>query len=212
MKKLLSVFISSITLFMSVFAFEGVIKQQSIDVNSGKSSTITWHIKGDKIKMVLESDGKKVELIPNYTTNSLIMFSDDVQDEEGNLMYMQLNATDIQSSSGSVAAGDIVASKYQNKEAKTMDVMNNGNRFKVQFLPSIAFDFSKYSSLLKESLEVQAIAVKGLRGFPVQTTLIQNDGKEKIVLRTLSINETSVGEREFIVPTGYKKFELPNQN
>lgn len=196
----------------STFAFEGIIKQQSKYGDSGKMSIITWYLKGDKIKMTLESDGKKVVLIPDFKSNSLIMYSDDVQDEDGNLMYMQIKASDIQSNIGSVAAGDMTKSSYQNKEAKTIDVLNNGKRYKVEFLPSIAFDFSKYVSLLKESMEVQALAVKNQKGFPVETTLINNEGNEEIVLKTVSINETTVADREFIVPTGYKKFELPTQN
>lgn len=198
--------------FLNTFAFEGIIKQQSKDVQSGKMSTITWYIKGDKIKMTLEADGKKIELIPNFTSNTLIMFSDDIQDEDDNLMYMEISENNIKSNIGSVAAGDMVNSKYQNKEARTIDVLSNGKKYRVEFLPSISFDFSKYSSLLKESMEIQALAVKGQKGFPIQTTLIKNDGKEDVVLKTTSISETTVADREFTVPSGYKKFELPAQN
>lgn len=212
MKKIIAIAFFSVFILSHSFAFEGVIKQQSKDAKSGKMSTITWYLKGDKIKMTLEADGKKVELIPNFTSNTLIMYSDDIQDEDGNLMYMQINETDINSNIGSVATGDMVSSKYQNKEAKTIDVLSNGKKYKVEFLPSISFDFSKYASLLKESMEIQALAVKVQKGFPVQTTLIKNDGKEEVVLRTTSISETAVADREFIVPTGYKKYELPTQN
>lgn len=212
MKRLIILILLNAFIISSTFAFEGIIKQQSKYGDSGKMSIITWYLKGDKIKMTLESDGKKVVLIPDFKSNSLIMYSDDVQDEDGNLMYMQIKASDIQSNIGSVAAGDMTKSSYQNKEAKTIDVLNNGKRYKVEFLPSIAFDFSKYVSLLKESMEVQALAVKNQKGFPVETTLINNEGNEEIVLKTVSINETTVADREFIVPTGYKKFELPTQN
>lgn len=212
MKRLIILILINTFIISSTFAFEGIIKQQSKYGVSGKMSVITWHLKGDKIKMTLESDGKKVVLIPDYKSNSLIMYSDDVQDEDGNLMYMQINASDIKSNIGSIAAGDMSESSYQNKGAKTIDVLNNGKRYKVEFLPSIAFDFSKYVSLLKESMEVQALSVKNQKGFPVETTLINNDGKEEIVLKTISINETTVADREFTVPIGYKKFEVPAQN
>lgn len=212
MKRLIILILINTFIISSTFAFEGIIKQQSKYGVSGKMSVITWHLKGDKIKMTLESDGKKVVLIPDYKSNSLIMYSDDVQDEDGNLMYMQINASDIKSNIGSIAAGDMSESSYQNKGAKTIDVLNNGKRYKVKFLSSIAFDFSMYVSLLKESMEVQALSVKNQKGFPVETTLINDDGKEEIVLKTISINETTLADREFIVPTGYKKFEVPTQN
>jgi hypothetical protein len=211
LQKTLLIFLS-ITISVSLFAFEGVIKQQSKYGNSGKMSVITWHIKGDKIKMTLESDGKKVVLIPDYISNTLVMYSDDVQDENGNLMYMQIGSNDIKTNVGSVATGDMNDSKYQNESSKSIDVLSNGKRYVVEFLPSISFDFSKYTSLLKESMEIQALAVKSQIGFPVETTLIKNDGSKELVLKTTSIDEKFVADNEFIVPTSYKKFELPNQN
>ena len=158
------------------------------------------------------ASGEQITLMVNSLTNSVIMFNDDVVDENGNKLYMELSSKDIRSSMGPISTGKIANSTYNGKASKTVEVMRDGEKYIVEYLPSIEVDFAEFASFFKESMEVQALAVLGEVGFPVLTTENGKDGSKKVVLKTTSLKQQIVSESEFQMPSGYKKFELPAQN
>ena len=199
--------------YLSAFAFEGVIEQELYVQSTGQTSNIIWSFKGDKVKMIMRANsGEQVTLMVDKSANSLVIFNEDVEDEEGNKLYMELGSEDVKSTIGSISTGVVGKSEYNGKPSKTVEVMSNGVKYVVEYLPSVDVDFAEFAAFFKESMEVQALAVLGEVGFPVSTTQSGKDGNRKTILKTTSVKEQVVAESEFQVPAGYKKFELPAQN
>lgn len=211
--KFFTVIIICLCYVSSVFAFEGVIEQQLYVQSTGQTSTVTWHFKGDKVKMEMKAaSGEQLTLMVNSTTNSVILFNEAIEDEDGNKLYMEIGSKDIRSTIGAISTGKVANSTYNGKDSKTVEVMCDGVKYLVEYLPSINVDFADFAVYFKESMEVQALAVLGEVGFPVLTTQSDKEGNTKTVLKTTSMKAQVVAESEFQIPAGYKKFELPDQN
>jgi hypothetical protein len=203
MKKILIVAFLS-TLNIMAFAFEGIIKQELLDVNSNKLSQLTWYIKGQDIKLVMTSDGYTFTFIPNLQTNTLAMFGDK-PDENGDILYVEVYSNDIKTSIGALVVANQSSGNYKGETSGLVKFSQNGNNHVVEYLPSIDVDLSKFASLFKESVEVQVIASLGVKGFPISNKLIVGKG-EKTVLSTKSIVKESISATQFSIPSSYKKF------
>jgi hypothetical protein len=206
MKKIFSIAFFSF-LGLSLFAFEGVVKQVFADFSSKKNvNQFTWHIKGDKIKLQITSAGRSVFLIPDAKNNKLVMF-DDREDEDGNKWYMEFNAADIKSSLGPVEILEKKEVKYKGENAVQLKAKTGSGIFLLEALPSIDVNLALFAALMKESMEIQILATAGVVGFPISSKIIAADG-EVSLLTTQNISKEAVSEKEFMIPVGYKKYEV----
>jgi hypothetical protein len=206
MKKIFSITFFSF-LGLSLFAFEGVIKQTFTDFSTKKFvNQFTWHIKGDKIKLQITSQGQSVFLIPDIKNDKLIIYNDR-EDEDGNKWYMEFSSAEIKSSIGMLEIAERKEIKYQGETAHQIKAKTENGVFVLDVLPSIDINLALFAGFLKESLEVQIIAKAGLIGFPVTSKAIQPDG-EVTLLTTQNISKQTVSDKEFMIPVGYQKYEV----
>ncbi|MCB0538970.1 MAG: hypothetical protein KDE33_15765 [Bacteroidetes bacterium] len=208
-KNIITTVVLSLFIFAKLFAFEGIIEQQMLVENTGVLSNVTWFIKGDKIKLIIKAPtGESVTIIPNLNTNNVIVFNDEVKNEDGKIIYAEVKQQDISSNLGNISVGDIKNSKYNGTASKTLNVLGEKGEYNVEYLPNIDVPLKSLYGLLKESVEIQALSLKKEVGFPVNTTLIANNGTEINVLKTLSVTEKTVSDSEFVLSeTGYAKYK-----
>lgn len=208
-KNIITTVVLSLFIFAKLFAFEGIIEQQMLVENTGVMSKVTWFIKGDKIKLIIKAPtGESVTIIPNLNTNNVIVFNDEVKNEDGKIIYAEVKQQDISSNLGNISVGDVKNSKYNGAASKTLNVLGGKGEYNIEYLPSVDVPLKSLYGLLKESVEIQALSLKKEVGFPVNTTLITNNGTEKNVLKTLSITEKTVSDSEFVLSeTGYAKYK-----
>lgn len=208
-KNIITTVVLSLFIFAKLFAFEGIIEQQMLVENTGVLSNVTWFIKGDKIKLIIKAPtGESVTIIPNLNTNNVIVFNDEVKNEDGKIIYAEVKQQDISSNLGNISVGDIKNSKYNGTASKTLNVLGEKGEYNVEYLPNIDVPLKSLYGLLKESVEIQALSLKKEVGFPVNTTLIANNGTERNVLKTLSVTEKTVSDSEFVLSeTGYAKYK-----
>ena len=96
MKKLvLSSVISA--LFISAFAFQGVIEQVYTDAKTMEQKSFTWTIDGEKIRLDIQSGEELMTIIPDFTGLTLMMFGNKA-DNKGTYWYSntpisQINVT-----------------------------------------------------------------------------------------------------------------------
>lgn len=211
--KFFAVIFTGLCFVSSVFAFEGIVEQSVYIESTGQTSNFTWFFKGSNVKMIMKSStGEQLTLMVNSATNSLILFNEEIEDENGNKLYMELGPEDVKSTIGSISTGKITTSMYNGEESKKVEVLSNGVKYVVEYVPGIDVDFAEFAAFFKESMEVQALAVLGEVGFPVTTTRKDSNGGDKNVVKTIAVKEQVLAESEFQMPAGYKKFVMPAQN
>jgi hypothetical protein len=204
MKRILfAIFLIAVS--FTAFAFEGVIKQEVLNPSTGDKSIVTWYIKGDKIKMVIDAKNEKMILVPELSRRSLIMFSEKA-DEQGEKWYFEASTAQIQAKQLNMNVIEKTAGTFKNEKTEVVKAVSNEGLHKVDFLPSVDILFGKYAELLKENPEAQIASLAGIVGFPVSSTLTTSKGELQII-KTLSIDTRKIEDAEFGAPKGFKKFD-----
>jgi hypothetical protein len=203
MKKLvLSSVISA--LFISAFAFQGVIEQVYTDAKTMEQKSFTWTIDGEKIRLDIQSGEELMTIIPDFTGLTLMMFGNKA-DNKGTYWYSNTPISQINVTVPKLRVLEMAESTFKDSPAKELKLMSSNGLVVVQFVETIDVNMKNMNTFFAESVEFSGISLANESGFPVSSMLL-NENDAIYTLTTKSIIDKSVNASAFQVPSNYKLF------
>ena len=192
---------------LNVFGFEGTVKQTIKNYNgTGNDVTMTWYIGAHSCRIDMSATGKDLK----SASNTVLLFESATKTLKtyeasgpGEKVYFQVNASAI---SGGVVDVNVTKTtetkKIQGYNCEKWAITAGGSSYDVWITRDIDFDAAAYKDFFKNSMEIQALAQQGVKGFALLTESHNgmNAGSvEKVTAQTVSA-ET------FTVPSEYKLY------
>jgi hypothetical protein len=203
MKKIFSI-VGFALFFLNAFAFEGIIEQVYTDPVSKETSTFVWFIEGDKVRLDIKKADEVLSILPDTKNLSLSIYGNKA-DAEGNFWYASVPLSQIQVEVPKLRLLETLESDYKGEKAMDLKLMSPEGLLMVQFLERISVNITQFATYFAESVEFQALQLAGVRGFPVSSIIMDEEGAI-YTLVTQSIQEKSLADSEFLVPSKYKLF------
>jgi hypothetical protein len=191
---------------INAFGFEGSIKQTVKNYNgSGTTVNMTWYLGPQNCRVDMSAAGKDVNsnsvLILDPATKTLKTY--ETNGAAGQKLYFQVDASGI---SGNMS----LISVNVTQESKTIGgfkctkwvVVTSAGVYNVWVTKDIDFDWSAYKEFFKTSVEVQALATQGVKGFAMLTEPVNGSNASSVE----SVAPHAVAANMFTVPAEYKLF------
>lgn len=204
MKKILLI-ITLVLTFNLAFAFEGVIEQIFVDVETKSQQTFVWYISGNNVRLEVQDAGDVIVLIPDFASNTISLFGNKA-DNDGKYLYSNVSFSQVDAVVPKLKLLEETKSVYNGKEAKDLKLTSSEGLLMVQYLSDIDVNMKNMMTAFAESREFAAISLAGGQGFPVSSMII-NEGEAINTLSTNSITNKSVSPSMFKVPSNYKLFD-----
>ncbi len=189
---------------MNVFGFEGTVKQSVTNFNgSGNNATMTWYIGAGSCRIDMDITGKDANggttvLLLNPATQSLTMYS-----LSGDKVYYQMNASAVSGDATNVIVNKTTETKkISGYTCEKWTVMNTSGSYDVWITKDIDFNAAQYKDLFKGSMELQALAQQGVKGFPLLTE--SRNGANAAVTEKVTPGALPAGALS--VPSDYKLY------
>ncbi len=190
---------------INAFGFEGSIKQVVKNYNgTGTNMTMTWYLASHNCRIDMAASGKDVH------SNSVLILDPASQTLKtyettgaGEKLYYQVPA-------GSISGGMSIVSVSPTQESKQINgykcekwiIISSLGVYNVWITKDIDIDWSMYKEFFKTSVEIQALAQQGVKGFPMLTET--GNGSNATSVETVSAQ--AVSSNTFTVPAEYKLF------
>lgn len=202
-----NIFLIAICLFTVSYsyAFEGIITQVYTDVNTKEQKTFVWYIDNDAVRFDVISGEETVTILPDFKSLTLSYFGNKAG-ADGVNYYSTSSVADVKVNAPKLRVLEQTDSKYNNKDAKEVKLMSSEGLLVVQYLNTIPMNLKNMLTFFAESKEFQAISLVGDSGFPVSSVIMTND-EAIYTLTTKNIEEKSLSESVFKIPTNYKLFD-----
>lgn len=190
---------------LRTFAFEGTIKQTIKNYNgTGIDVTMSWSVKGNNCRIDMKTSDKDAKgntvLLMDAATKTLKTYNDASGNEK---FYFEVKTSDI-------SAGVFDVSATRTTEVKVIKGFNcekwtvraNGNIYTVWITKDVDMDWKVYQDFFKSGIEFQALALEGVKGFPILTE--SRNGSNDMTVDQLT--PQAVSANVFTVPSEYKLY------
>ena len=197
---------------LHAFGFEGSIKQIVKNYNgTGTTVTMTWYLTPHSYRVDMAASGKDVNsnsvFIMDPTTKTLKTYES--SGGAGQKLYFQVNA-------GTISGDLSIISVNITQEAKQINgykcekwvVVTTAGTYNVWITRDIDADWSAYKDFFKTSIEVQAMASQGVKGFAMLTE--SNNGNNSASVENVAVKTISADT--FLVPSDYTLFVPQTQS
>jgi hypothetical protein len=197
---------------MHAFGFEGSIKQVVKNYNgTGTTLTMTWYLSAHNYRVDMAASGKGINsnsvFIMDAASQTLKTY--EASGGAGKKLYFQVDA-------GSIAGDLSIISVNITQEVRQINgykcekwiVVTSSGTYNVWITRTIDADWSSYKSFFKTSVEIQALASQGVRGFAMLTE--SNNGNNTMGVETVSIQ--AVPAITFAIPSEYTLFVPQTQS
>jgi hypothetical protein len=186
------------------FAFEGTVKQTVSNYNgTGANIIMTWYLGAHNCRLDMAASGKDVNsntvLIMDPAAKTLKTY--ETTGAGAQKLCFQIGA-------GSITGGLSISSVSMTQETRQINgykcekwiVATSKGTYNIWITRDIAFDWSAYKDFFKSSIEVQALAQQGVKGFALLTEGAGGANSST----TESIAAQSISPSTFEVPAEYK--------
>jgi len=207
--KLRSIIFPLCFIVLNAFGFEGTVRQVVNNYNgTGNNVTATWYLGAHGCRVDIAMTGKDVNsnsvLLLDAATQTLKAFETGGSAQK---VYFKLSASDI-SGNPAVSVSPTQETKQINGyKCEKWIVTTTGGAYNVWITREIDFDWSGYRNFFKTSAEIQALAMQGVKGFPILTE--SSNGNK--VASVESVTPQTLAPVAFAVPSGYTLFVSPPQ-
>ncbi|MCW3127932.1 MAG: hypothetical protein JWO03_3590 [Bacteroidetes bacterium] len=191
---------------LNVFGFEGTISQSITNYNgSGNNVKITWYLGAHNCRLDMSATGK--DLAGGNTVMVLDAAAKTLRTYEsggaGEKVYFEVNTSAISGSApGVTVAKTTDTKKIQGYNCEKWTVTSAGASYDVWITKDIDFDAVAYKDFFKGSMEIQALAQQGVKGFPLLTE--SSNGTNAAAAD--KITKQTLGAETFSIPAGYKLY------
>ncbi len=158
---------------LHAFGFEGTVKQSVTNFNgSGSSATMTWYIGAGSCRIDMSISDKDLKtnntvMLMNPSDQSMIMYE---TSGGGEKVYFQMNASAVSGDAMNVMVNKTTETKkIGGYNCEKWTVMNTSGSYDVWITRDIDFNAAAYKEFFKGSMEIQALAQQGVKGFPMLT-------------------------------------------
>ena len=187
------------------FGFEGTVKQVIKNYNgTGSNVTMTWYLSQHNCRVDMAASGKDASsnsvLILNPASQTIKTYD---ANPKGDKVFFQVSASSVSSNMAIVSVSPTQESKQINgyKCEKWVVVATTGV-YNVWVARDIDMDWSGYKNMLKTSVEIQALANQGVKGFPMLTESANGSNNASVE----SVSTQASDANTFSVPSDYKLF------
>ena len=198
-------------LTLHAFAFEGIIKQNVKNYNGkGTNMTITWYLGAQNCRMDITASGKDINsntvLIMDPASKTFKTFETTAA-ANAQKVYFQLKAADISGDVNVISVNKTGETKnIQGYNCEKWIIATTSGSCTSWITKDIDFDCAIYRDFLKSSVEIQALAAQGVKGFPIMTE--GRDGANETSVD--KITAQSISAESYAIPEGYTLF-VPTQ-
>lgn len=187
--------------------FEGKIVMKILEEDN--SVDVDYYIKGDKMKMEMNAEQGAMAILFNKSENKTYMVMPQQK------MYMEFNAMDIMQGNHQEDANDPDIRKtgeYMDINGYNCEkwiIEENGEVVEAWMTDKVGSFFMMNNPMAGNSSSWQ----QELAGnyFPMRVDMVEGSEKQK-VLEVVSVNEMSLNNDLFVIPSGYQKLDMPNMN
>ena len=190
---------------INAFGFEGSIKQTVKNYNgTGTTVNMTWYLGPQNCRVDMAAAGKDVNsnsvLILDPASKTLKTYE---ANGAGQKLYFQVDASGISGNMSLISVNMTQESKQiAGFKCEKWVVVTSAGVYNVWITKDIDFDWSAYKDFFKTSVEVQALATQGVKGFAMLTEPV--NGSNASSVETVSAH--AVAANMFTVPAEYKLF------
>lgn len=191
---------------LNAFGFEGTVKQTVKNYNgTGTSITMTWYLGPNNCRIDMAASGKDVNsntvLIMDPATKMLKTYETNGAGPQK--LYFQVNASSI---SGEVSIINVNVTQdvkqINGYKCEKWVVITTSGTYNVWVTKDIAIDWSAYKEFFKTSIDIQAMAQQGVKGFAMLVE--SNSGANASSVET--VTPQTIAATTFTVPAEYKLF------
>ena len=191
---------------LNAFGFEGTVKQTVKNYNgTGTSITMTWYLGPKNCRIDMAASGKDVNsntvLIMDPATKMLKTYETNGAGPQK--LYFQVNASNI---SGDVSIINVNVTQEVRQingyKCEKWVVITTSGTYNVWVTKDIAIDWSAYKEFFKTSIDIQAMAQQGVKGFAMLVE--SNSGANASSVE--AVTPQTIAAATFTVPAEYKLF------
>jgi hypothetical protein len=192
---------------LQVFGFEGTIKQTVRNYNgTGNDVTMTWFLSAHNCRVDMAATGKDLKAASN-TVLLLDPAAKTLRTYEaggaGEKVYFQVPASAISGDASNIGVTKTTETKkIQGYNCEKWTVNAGGSSYDVWITRDIDFDAAAYRDFFKGSMEIQALAQQGVKGFALLTE--SHSGANASTVEKVAAQ--AVPASTFVVPSEYKQY------
>lgn len=192
---------------VNAFGFEGSIKQTVKNFNgSGTTINMTWYLGPQNCRVDMSAAGKDVNSnsVLILDPSSKVVKTYETSTAAGaQKLYFQVDASGIAGDMSVISVNTTQESKQINGfKCEKWVVVTSVGTYNVWITKDIDFDWSAYREFFKNSVEVQALATQGVKGFAMLTEPV--NGSNGSSVETVSAH--TLAANTFTVPSEYQLF------
>lgn len=158
---------------LHAFGFEGTVKQSVTNFNgSGANAQMTWYIGASSCRIDMTIVDKELKanntvLLMNPAGQSMTMYE---TSGTGEKVYYQMNASAVSGDAMNIGVTRTTETKkIGGYNCEKWTIVNASGSYDVWITKDIDFNAAQYKDFFKGSLEIQALAQQGVKGFPMLT-------------------------------------------
>lgn len=158
---------------LHAFGFEGTVKQSVTNFNgSGSNAQMTWYIGASACRIDMTIIDKELKanntvLLMNPAGQSMAMYE---TSGAGEKVYYQMNASAVSGEAMNIGVTRTAETKkIGGYNCEKWTIVNASGSYDVWITKDIDFNAAQYKDFFKGSLEIQALAQQGVKGFPMLT-------------------------------------------
>ena len=192
---------------LNAFGFEGTVKQTVKNYNgTGTNITMTWYLGPKNCRIDMAASGKDVNsntvLIMDPATQMLKTY--EANSAAGTQkLYFQVNASSITGEVNIINVNVTSETKQVNGyKCEKWVVITTTGTYNVWVTKDIAIDWAGYKNFFRNSVEVQALAQQGVKGFAMLVE--SNSGANASSVE--SVTPQAVAATVYTVPADYTLF------
>lgn len=190
---------------INAFGFEGSIKQTVKNYNgTGTTVNMTWYLGPHNCRVDMSASGKDVNsntvLILDPSSKMLKTYE---TGGNGQKLYFQVDASGIAGNMSVISVSVTQETKQIGGfKCEKWVVVTSAGVYNVWITKDIDFDWSAYKDFFKTSVEIQALAMQGVKGFAMLTE--PANGNSAATVETVSAQ--TMTSNTFTVPSEYQLF------
>lgn len=187
---------------LNAFGFEGTIKQTVKNYNgTGTDISMIWYFGANKCKLEMAASGKSIN---SHTVIILDPQAKNLKTYEaggtGAKVYYQIDAATISNGLNILSSTPTQETKQINGyKCEKWIVVSSIGAYNVWVAKDVDIDWAGYKDLMKTSVEIQALAGAGVKGFPMLTEAIGSNSTSTVE----SVTVKSQTSETFAIPAEY---------
>lgn len=192
---------------LHVFGFEGTIKQTVKNYNgTGNDVTLTWFLSAHSCRIDMAATGKDLKAASNTVLlldPAAKMLRTYEAGGAGEKVYFQASSSAISGDATNIGVTKTTDTrKIQGYNCEKWVVNSGGSSYDVWITRDIDFDAPAYKDFFKGSMEMQALAQQGVKGFAMLTE--SHSGANAATVEKVAAQ--AVSSSTFSVPSDYKLY------